>query len=85
MIQEKLNNLIPKINSFQINSVINIDAEIIKIINEKIYAYMIDNSIKVFDCKTFEELAILKLPFERPKLKSSWEILENEIVIIFFR
>ena len=68
MIQEKLNNLIPKINSFQINSVININAEKLKIINEKIYLYMIDNSIKVFDCKTFKEIAILKLPFDSPKL-----------------
>ena len=83
MIEEKLNNLIPKINSFQINTVINVKSDKFKIINGHLYVYAIDaidNSIKVYDCKTFKEIAMLNLPFERKKLY--WEILENEIVII---
>ena len=78
---EQLDKLNAKLNSIEINKVVNIKADELKIINGNIYAYLIDNSIKVYDCKTFKEIAILKLPFERKK--QHLEILENEIEIIF--
>ena len=51
----------------------------IKIINDNLYLYVIDNSIMIYDYKTFEQKAVLNLPFEFKNL--SLEILENEVLV----
>lgn len=80
MLEEKLDKLKARINNFQINTTLNVKVDNIKIINGNIYVYVINNSIKIYDCKTFKEKAVLKLPFKRKK--PSLEIIENEILII---
>ena len=80
MIKSKLDKLKATKNTFQINTILNLKVDKLKIINGKIYVYIINNSIKIYDCKTFKEIANLKLPFERKK--PNLEILENEILII---
>jgi hypothetical protein len=64
MFKEKLNTLKAKVNYFQLNSIINIKGDNLIFMNGKIYEYVIDNSIKVYDSKTFKQIGILKLPFE---------------------
>ena len=80
MLEEKLDTLKARVNNFQINTILNAKVDNLKIINGNIYAYVINNSIKIYDCKTFKEKASLKLPFERKE--PLLEILENEILII---
>ena len=81
MFKEDLDKLKAKINSFQINSVVKIKADKLQIINGNLYVYLINDSIKVYECKKFKEIANLKLPFQRKK--QIFEILENEILIIY--
>ena len=81
MFKENLDKLKAKINSFQINSVVKIKADKLQIVNGNLYVYLINDSIKVYDNKTFKELANLKLPFKRKK--QLFEILENETLIIY--
>ena len=81
MFKENLDKLKAKINSFQINSVVKIKADKLQIVNGNLYAYLINDLIKVYDNKTFKELANLKLPFKRKK--QLFEILENETLIIY--
>ena len=73
------NDLKSQKSSLNIISTIKINAERIKQINENLYIYVFRESIKVYDCKTFELKADLKLPFirEEPML----DILDNEILI----
>lgn len=81
MLKENLDKLKAKINSFQINTIVNIKADKLSIVKGNLYIYLVNNWIKIYDCQTFKEIANLNLPFERKNLK--FEILENEIVIIF--
>ena len=81
MFKENLDKLKAKINSFQINSVVKIKADKLQFVNGNLYVYLINDSIKVYDNKTFKELANLKLPFKRKK--QLFEILENETLIIY--
>ena len=81
MLKENLDKLKAKISSFQINTIVNIKADKLSIVKGNLYIYLVNNSIKIYDCQTFKEIANLNLPFERKNLK--FEILENEIVIIF--
>ena len=81
MFKESLDKLKAKINSFQINTVIKLDADKLKIVNGNLYVYLSNDSIRVYDCKAFKEIANLKFPFKRKKL--IFEILENETIIIF--
>jgi hypothetical protein len=81
MFKENLDKLKAKINSFQINSVVKIKVDKLQIVNGNLYAYLINDLIKVYDNKTFKELANLKLPFKRKK--QLFEILENETLIIY--
>lgn len=82
MIKENLDKLKAKINSFQINTVVKIKADKLKIINGNLYVYLkYYNSIKVYDCETCKEISNIKLPFERKE--PSFEILDNEILIIY--
>ena len=57
MFKENLDKLKAKINSFQINSVVKIKADKLQIVNGNLYVYLINDSIKVYDNKTFKELA----------------------------
>lgn len=80
--KENLDKLKGIINSLEINTIVNIEADKLSIVNGNLYIYLInDNSIKIYDCQIFKEIANLRLPFKRKKLK--FEILENEIVIMF--
>lgn len=63
----------------------NIDK--LKIIDKYIYAYILENSISVYDINTFKEISNLKIPFIRGKNNPFKEyigldILENGIVLI---
>ena len=80
MFEEKLNTLKAKVNYFQLNSIINIKGDNLIFMNGKIYEYVIDNSIKVYDSKTFKQIGILKLPFERQQ--PCMDLLENDVLII---
>ena len=80
MFKEKLNTLKATVNYFQLNSIITIKGDNLKFINGKIYEYVIDNSIKVYDSKTFKPIGILKLPFERKQ--QTFDLLENDVLII---
>ena len=51
----------------------------IKIINDNLYIYAIDNSIMIYDCKTFKQIAVINLPFKMDK--PYLEILENEVLL----
>lgn len=62
-----------------------------KIINGKIYTYVENNSIKVYNSKTFKLISILKIPFRRideSEFIGHWkefihvEILDNDTVLI---
>lgn len=70
-------------SSLNIILTIKINAERIKQINENLYIYVFKESIKVYDCKTFEMKADLKLPLIRkePMLDPMLDILDNEILI----
>ena len=58
MIKENLDKLKAKINSFQINTVVKIKADKLKIINGNLYVYLnYYNLIKVYDCETFKEIS----------------------------
>lgn len=81
MTKENLEQLKANINHFQINTIVNIKAAKLFFINEKLYVYLENNSIKIYDYKTFKEIANLKIPFERKKL--IFEILENGVLVIF--
>ena len=81
MLKENLDKLKAKNKSFQINAVIKIEADKLKIVNGNLYVYLINDSIKVYDCIKFKKIANLKLPFKRKK--QIFEILENEILIIY--
>jgi len=81
MMKESLDELKSKISSFQINTVIKVKSDKLKIVNGNLYAYLTNNSIKVYDCQTFKEKATLKLPFKGIK-QNYVEILENGLVII---
>ena len=79
--KENLEQLKANINHFQINTIVHINADQLFFINGKIYIYLVNNSIKIYDCETFKEIANLKIPFERKKL--IFEILENGVLVIF--
>ena len=90
---EKLSELKTEEKTFQINSFLNkarsIEIEKLKIYKNKIYVYVVENSIKVYNCNTFKEISNLKLPFNREVDESivhrefiTVEILENGIVLI---
>ena len=90
--EEKLSKLGIKENKFQINSVLYKNTSIVidklRILNKRIYIYVIDNSIKVYDCISFKEISNLKLPFNREvkwidKEFMKIEILDNDIALIF--
>ena len=81
MLKEKLDTLKAKVSYFQINLIIIIKGgDNLKFINGKIYEYVINNSIIVYDSITFKQIGILKLPFERQQ--PSMDILENDVLII---
>jgi hypothetical protein len=61
---------------------LNTELDKLKIIDGKIYLYVIDDSIKVYDCITFKEIATLKLPFVRKK-PMLLDITENETLLFF--
>lgn len=79
--KENLEQLKANINHFQINTIVHINADKLFFINGKIYIYLVNNSIKIYDCETLKEIANLKIPFERKKL--IFEILENGVLVIF--
>ena len=91
LIEERLKKAKKEEKIFQINSITDKkkskDIDKLKIYNKKIYIYIVDNSIKVYDCNTFKEVSNLKLPFNRGK-KSGFkeyviaDILENGIFLI---
>ena len=77
--------------TFQLNSCIdkrkskNIDR--LKVCGNHIYAYILENSISVYDINTFKEISNLKIPFIRGEQNPfkeyiSVDILENGIAII---
>ena len=82
ILEEQLSKLSVKFNSFQINTILNTELDKLKIIDGKIYLYVIDDSIKVYDCITFKEIATLKLPFVRKK-PMMLDITENETLLFF--
>jgi len=90
---EKLSELKTEEKTFQINSFLNkarsIEINKLKIYKNKIYVYVVENSIKVYNCNTFKEISNLKLPFNREvdelivqREFIKVEILENGIVLI---
>ena len=64
---------------FDIKTKIKTKIKKVKIINDNLYIYVIDNSIMIYDYKTFKQKAVLNLPFKTniPYL----EILENEVLL----
>ena len=88
IVEKRLNSKEAEEKGFQISTVIgknhgeyNIVNEL-KIINGKIYVYLIDKTIKVYDPKLLKEIATLKFPF-KTKLFVITE--ENTIVALLDR
>ena len=69
--EEQFSKLKTEEYTFQINAIIekerSIEIDKLKIINEKIFVYVINNSIKVYNNKTFKLISILEIPFSRYK------------------
>ena len=91
LFEKKLSKTEREERTFHINSIIDKksskDIDRLKIFNKKIYVYIVDNSIKVYDSDTFKEISNLKLPFNRGKQSFDKEyiqmdILENGLVLI---
>ena len=91
LFEEKLSRAKTEERIFQMNSIINKkrskNIDKIKIYNKKIYVYIVDNSIKVYNSETFKEISNLKLPFNRGeksfiKEYITVDILENGILLI---
>ena len=65
--EEQFSKLKTEEYTFQINAIIekerSIEIDKLKIINEKIFVYVINNSIKVYNNKTFKLISILKFLF----------------------
>ena len=92
--EEQFSKLKTEEYTFQINAIIekerSIEIDKLKIINEKIFVYVINNSIKVYNNKTFKLISILEIPFSRYKYEFlgpmkefiNVEILENDTVLI---
>ena len=84
-LEKKINNLPIKECSFQKNSEFKKkmpkykEIDKIQIINENLYIYILDNAIKVYDCLTFKEKAVLELPFT----PSIMEITDNNSIILY--
>ena len=83
--EKKLNDISTKESLFQKNFIFNKslpkykEIDEIKIIDGKIYVYIIDNKIKVYDCISFKEISTLELPFK----PSVMEIIENDSLLIY--
>ena len=91
LIEKELSKAKLEERAFQLNSRIdkriskNVDK--LKICNNYIYAYILDNSITVYDINTLKEISNLKIPFIRGKSNPFKEyiavdILENGIALI---
>ena len=63
MFKESLDKLKEKINSFQINTVIKLDADKLKIVNGNLYVYLANDSIRVYDCKAFIQKILVLMSF----------------------
>ena len=90
-IEEQLIKAKTEERTFQLNSYVskrrskNIDK--LKLFGKYIYAYILENSITVYDINTFKEIANLKIPFIRGEMNPfkeyiALDILENGIVLI---
>ena len=83
--EKTLNNITTKESLFQKNFIFNKslpkykEIDEIIIIDGKIYVYIIDNKIKVYDCISFKEISTLELPFK----PSVMEIIENDSLLIY--
>ena len=73
------NELKSKKSSFDINLLINTKVDRLKIIKGNLYVYIADESIIIYDSKTFKLKANLELPFKSKNLLL--EILDNEVLI----
>ena len=90
-IEENLIKAKKEDRTFQINSSMNKrrskDIDKLKIYDKYIYAYILENSITVYDINSFKEIANLKIPFSRGQMNHFKEyiivdILENGIALI---
>ena len=83
--EKTLNDITTKESLFQKNFIFNKslpkykEIDEIKIIDGKIYVYIIDNKIKVYDCISFKEISTLELPFK----PSVMEIIENDSLLLY--
>ena len=90
-IEENLIKAKKEDRTFQINSSMNKrrskDIDKLKIYDKYMYAYILENSITVYDINSFKEIANLKIPFSRGQMNHFKEyiivdILENGIALI---
>ena len=91
-VEEKIGKIKTKEFCFQMNISINKaeskEIDRLKILKDYLYVYVVNNSIKIYNINTFQEISTLKLPFNREdkfvfdREFITLEIMENDIVLI---